>query len=173
MRRFEGARFHPFYHEIVAVEGAPDAAEPISLVGTVWPGFMLGQLMFCRAGVRVHGGTDHVRKAVAEESALFWTYRRNNRPTSDRSHGWGHNSQWSTEFRRDYDGETTFYYNVDGDYDVLQRGEAPGPAISEHAAVSLPRAQAIELVTNRCLIVSELSTAGTEPFGDCYREDKP
>ena len=35
-------------------------------------------------------------------------------PASDLSHGWGHNSQWRTDFRRDYEESAELHYNVDG-----------------------------------------------------------
>ncbi|MGE5334723.1 MAG: hypothetical protein ACM3N4_08495, partial [Nitrososphaerota archaeon] len=58
--------FHPFYHEIVEVEQAPDPDEPISLLEILWPGFLLGQMMFCRAGVRIRAGERIVHKDLAE-----------------------------------------------------------------------------------------------------------
>jgi hypothetical protein len=40
----------------------------------------------------------------------LWQRRRT---TVDLSHGWGHNSQWSTDFRGDYIAEGHLYFNVD------------------------------------------------------------
>jgi hypothetical protein len=105
--------FHPFFHEIVEVEQTEDAGEPITLVETVWPGYLLGAMLVSRAGVKVRGGANHILKDVAENSTLYWTFRRRNRPVDDLSHGWGSNSQWRTTFRRDYQTATAFYYNVD------------------------------------------------------------
>lgn len=90
--------FHPFYHEIVQVEQAQDPTEPIQIVETLWTGLLLNQMMFARSGVKVRGGGDHIIKEIAETSRLYWTYWRNNRRAVDRSHGWGHNSQWGTDF---------------------------------------------------------------------------
>jgi hypothetical protein len=148
MREVTQATFHPFYHEIVEVEQSPDPNEPISLVETLWPGFMLGHMMFCRAGVRVWGGVNFIRKDIAENSRLYWTYLRRNRHAVDDSHGWGHNSQWVTDFRRDYEDEDAYYYNVDGNIDgaVDVHDDATQP--------DLPLSARIELLTNRCFIVT-------------------
>jgi hypothetical protein len=118
MQEIDHPSFHPFYHEIVEVEQAEDPDEPISLLQAVWPGFMIGHMLFCRAGVRVRGGTRHVRKNIAETSRIYWTFARNNRPATDDSHGWGSNSQWATDFRRDYAGDDAYYYDVDGEVDI-------------------------------------------------------
>jgi len=115
---FQQPAFHPFYHEIVEVEQSPDPDEPITLLGIVWPGFILGQMMFCRAGARIRGGAHFVRKDLAEHSHLYWAFVRRNRTAVDASHGWGHNSQWSTDFRRDYVDQDAYYYNVDGDNEI-------------------------------------------------------
>lgn len=145
MQEINHATFHPFYHEIVEVEQAEDPDEPISLLQTVWPGFMLGHMLFCRAGVRVRGGMTHVRKDIAENSRIYWTFARNNRPPRDHSHGWGHNSQWSTDFRRDYLGDDAYYYNVDGEVD-MHHPDATEPGLS--------LASRIELLTHRCFVVT-------------------
>lgn len=105
--------FHPFFHEIVEVEQSTDPSVPICVEREFWPGFSLGPLLFSRSGCRVSGGIENVVKPVAEGSTLYWTYARNNRPTHDLSVGWGHNSQWRTEFRRDYVLEGSLHYNVD------------------------------------------------------------
>lgn len=106
--------FSPFEHEIVEVfqDEQPDAK--ISVIGLFWPGFMLGNMMFSRAGAWVAGGLENLDKSVAEQSTLYWAYRRKNRPTQDLSYGWGSNSQWRTPFRRDYQFDRVVYYNVDG-----------------------------------------------------------
>lgn len=144
--------FHPFYHEIVEVEQSPDPDEPITLLGIVWPGFMLRHMMFCRAGVRVRGGERVVRKDLAEHSHLYWAFVRRNRPAVDLSHGWGSNSQWSTSFRRDYVDHDAYYYNVDGEVDIHDdRYGAPGSPY--HVGDSqLTLAMRIELLTNRCFV---------------------
>lgn len=144
--------FHPFYHEIVEVEQALDPDEPIRLQEILWPGFLLGHMLFCRAGVRIRAGERVVRKDLAEHSRLYWAFVRNNRPAVDASHGWGHNSQWSTNFRRDYVDDTAYYYNVDGAIDIHDEDTgAPGAPIQEgDPHLTLP--MRIELLTHRCFI---------------------
>jgi hypothetical protein len=106
-------RFHPFFHEIVAVQPAEDPAEPPSLVAEQWPGFLAGSLLLARAGVTVRAGARWLDPAAAERSALYWAWWRRGRPAVDESHGWGPNSQWRTDFRRDYYVSGQAYYNVD------------------------------------------------------------
>jgi len=71
MRAIEQEIFHPFFHEIVEVMQSPDPDEPISLDIVMWSGFMLGSLLFCRAGVRVRGGVGQIKKEIAERSKLI------------------------------------------------------------------------------------------------------
>lgn len=106
-------RFHPFFHEIVAVQPAQDAQEPPSLVAEHWPGFLAGSLLLARAGVTVRAGSRWLDPVIAEHSVLYWSWWRRNRPAVDESHGWGPNSQWRTDFRRDYCVNGQAYYNVD------------------------------------------------------------
>ncbi|HKA06920.1 MAG TPA: hypothetical protein VKD71_06650 [Gemmataceae bacterium] len=151
--------FSPFYHEVVEVEEARDQDQPVSLVSTVWPCLMLGDMMFSRAGVRVSGGRRFVRRDVAESSTLYWAYRRKNRPFQDLSVGWGSNSQWRTGFRRDYRIGQEFLFNVDGNHDL----GAPEQAAEDRN--SLTRSERIELLTNRCFVIT------TKPHGDLWPYD--
>lgn len=170
MRQIEQAAFHPFYHEIVRVEESDDADEPIRLVETIWPGFMLGCMMFCRAGVKVRGGRHHVRKQVAEESTMYWAYGRNNRRANDLSHGWGHNSQWRTDFRRDYEDGEAYYYHVDG-VEPLARGSESHIASASDRDGLTPD-ERLELLVNRCFILTEKPHDDLWPYHDTYREVK-
>jgi hypothetical protein len=106
-------RFHPFFHEIVDVQLADDPDEPPSLVAEHWPGAMIGGLLLTRSGVTVRAGANVLDPAVAARSCLYWAWWRRNRVVSDLSHGWGHNSQWRTDFRRDYVVGDELHYNVD------------------------------------------------------------
>lgn len=164
--------FHPFYHEIVEVEQAPDPDEPISLLAVLWPGFLLGQLLFCRAGVRIRAGSQIVQKDLAEHSHLYWAFVRRNRPVVDDSHGWGHNSQWSTNFRRDYVDDEAYYYNVDGVVDIHDESTgAPGEP-NRHGDPHLTLASRIELLTHRCFIRTP-ERSYNEDFADVtYQEPK-
>ena len=152
-----GEAFSPFHHEIVSVEQSADSAEPISVVGSQWPGFMYGEMLFSRSGVRVRGGADFVRKNVAEASTLYFTHRRLNRPTEDLSMGWGHNSQWRTAFRRDYEINGQLLFNVDGKKSLLR--ESKTDSVDDYGLTVPDR---IELCMNRCFVRTE------KPHGDLF-----
>ena len=156
--------FHPFFHEIVHVQQATDPDEPIQVIQAKWPGFLLGRMLFSRAGVNVRGGTQHIVKRTAETSRLYWTYARGNRPTFDLSHGWGHNSQWGTGFRRDYVTDEAFEFNVDADYPLL---DADGNLNADVASQGYTPREAIEFLTHRCFI-SKLDVVDSWDEPDVY-----
>lgn len=158
--------FHPFFHEIVEVEQTRDSNEPITILETFWPGFMLGTMLFSRAGIKVRGGVNHIRKEVAEQSTLYWTYIRRNRPVDDLSHGWGSNSQWRTTLRRDYHTETAFYYNID---EMSEEGTTTLPALYQEALTADER---IELLRNRCFIKTTKPHQDLFPYNDFYIEQR-
>jgi len=166
MSPIERKTFHPFFHEIVEVVQSTDPAETISLDAVLWSGFMLGSLLICRAGVRVRGGRDYIKKEIAERSTLYFTFWRKNRPVDDLSHGWGSNSQWRTSFRRDYVDESCLYYNVDGSTDPFHPIE--GPHIFPGSGEDLSPEERVELLVNRCFIVSEKSHQGRWPYDDRF-----
>jgi hypothetical protein len=168
MRPIEQQTFHPFFHEIVEVKQSPDPQEPISLEAELWSGFMLKNLLICRAGVRVRGGSKLIDKETAERSTLYFAFRRKNRPASDLSHGWGSNSQWRTSFRRDYEDDTAFFYNVDGKVDATLAPEKRHPT----QYYGLTPEESLELVVNRCFIVTKKLGLDPFPFNDTYVERK-
>lgn len=145
--------FHPFYHEVVTVDPAPEESAPPEVVELYWPGCRLGPLLITRAGSRVRAGRLHLRGEVAERSTLYWAYARNGRPTEDLARGWGGNSQWRTPLRRDYALGGMLYYNVDAK-------PAPGGAGAE-----LDAAERAELVRHRCFVTC------TGPGGDRWPYD--
>ncbi|MEV7177526.1 hypothetical protein [Kitasatospora sp. NPDC093679] len=89
MTPFSGGGFDPFLHEIVEVEQADHPAAPIEVTEVLWPGLMLGELLFSRAGVRVRAGAAHARRGAADRSPLYRTFRRRHRRTVDLSQGLG------------------------------------------------------------------------------------
>jgi hypothetical protein len=105
--------FHPFFHEIVSVVLADDPHQAPELFAEHWPGAMLGGLVLARSGVTVRAGRERLNPQVAAESCIYWSWWRRNRIARDLSHGWGHNSQWRTDFRRDYLVGNELHYNVD------------------------------------------------------------
>lgn len=131
--------FTPTLHEIVEVSQHQDRNHPITLAGEFWPAFMLGNMVFSRAGVLVEGGATYVSKLIAEHSALFWTWLRRHRRTEDLSKGWGSNSQWRTDFRRDYVIGALAHLNVD----AKQRHFGPDDLNEE---------QRREILMHRCLV---------------------
>jgi hypothetical protein len=112
--RISEETFHPFFHEISAVEPASDPGAPVELIAEVWPGYLAGGLLLARAGVIVRAGSAALDPEVTARSCLYWAWWRRNRTTADLSHGWGANSQWGTDFRRDYIADGQLHYNVDG-----------------------------------------------------------
>ena len=79
--------FHPFFHEIVTVTEAPESDAEITIIDPNWRGVMCGSLLIARSGVSISAGANQIRKAIAENSTLYWAYRRDNRPTEDLSMG--------------------------------------------------------------------------------------
>ncbi|PKV90151.1 hypothetical protein [Streptomyces sp. TLI_146] len=117
--------FDPFWHEIVSVEQAKDPDTPITVTATVWPGLMFGELLFSRAGVRVRAGTSHAVAGVADRYPVHGVFIRRHREAICGSEFCGSNSQWKTDFRRDYRTATADHFNVDGEKDIDGPGEEP------------------------------------------------
>ncbi len=172
LERIDTPDFHPFYHEIVVVDQATDVASPISIVDELWPGFMLGHLLICRAGVHVRGGADFILKDIAESSTLYWASWRKNRPYRDLSQGWGHNSQWRTEFRRDYTDGRNFVYNTDGTRDARLpdlRRNADGTRdahLPDPRREDLSPDERVELLINRCFVRTPEPDDDLFPYND-------
>lgn len=160
MTTFCGNKFEAFRHEIVEVEQHDDPDEPITVTEIMWPGLMLGDLLFYRAGVRVRAGRHHAERGVADRSPLYWTYRRNHRPTVDLSHGWGSNSQWSTDLRLDYrttDGDrlnvgVNRRIPIDGKPSPRWRWCKPKPGDLSPEEHLLTASERRELLRHRCLL---------------------
>ncbi|NUR91444.1 MAG: hypothetical protein HOY71_45855, partial [Nonomuraea sp.] len=93
---------------------------------------LLGTLLLTRAGVRVSAGANHLVAGVADRSCLYWTYLRVQRPTNDLSMGWGSNSQWRTDFRRDHVVDGTLFYNVDAGFEPEQDDDPPPLDVLRH-----------------------------------------
>lgn len=161
----EPDRFSPFYHEIVRVHQSDDDQEPIEVLRPVWPVLMFGDLLFSRSGVEVKGGRKNVIKEIAERSTLYFAYRRFDRKTTDLSMGWGSNSQWRTQIRRDYLTEGKYVYNADG------KNLLNSPSAAEPDRDGLTPEQRSELCCNRCFIVTTKEDSDLWPYDD--RFEKP
>jgi len=157
MSPITGIDFDPLLHEIVEVDQAEDPDAPITVAELVWPGLMLGRLVFARAGVTVHAGANHAQRGIADRSPLYWTFLRRHRPTVDLSHGWGHNSQWDTDFRRDYRADDAQYLNIDVTGDI----DADNPEDGE-ATPHLTGAERRDLVRHRCLLRTPVNHAALQ-----------
>jgi len=151
LQTFDERSFSPFFHEIVEVEPVDDPSGGVEIVRQFWPGLMFGSLMVARAGVGVRCHPSIIRKDVAETSPLYFAYGRRRRLTVDLSMGAGHNSQWQTEFRRDYVDGDLVHFNVDGRIDLS--GSEPTPVDEDPNAVLSIEARR-ELLMNRCLVTA-------------------
>jgi len=164
MTAFEStAAFDPFWHEIVEVEQAPDPDEPIRITGLVWPGLAMGNLLFSRAGVRVRAGVRHAERGVADRSPLYWTYRRRHRPTDDQSKGWGHNSQWRTDFRVDL--------RTEAGYELNACAHGYGDDLDGLTYTRLTSEEQRELLRHRCLLRTPAHAAELDDTAPGWRKD--
>ncbi|MER5728986.1 hypothetical protein ABT084_11750 [Streptomyces sp. NPDC002138] len=135
--------FDPFFHEVVHVAQHEDPGAPVEITGTLWPGLMFGQMLFSRTGITVRAGARHLTAGIADRSPLHNVFMRRYRETSDGSLSWGSNSQWKTDFRRDYLTDAAFHFDIDEepDSDRNFRGEPR----------KLTSAERSDLVRYRCL----------------------
>jgi hypothetical protein len=152
--------FHPFFHEIVAVNEADDPDEGPSLVTEHWAGALIGSMLLVRSGVTVRAGRNRIDPQVAARSCLYWAWYRRNRVVRDLSHGWGHNSQWRTDFRRDYVTSAELHYNVD----APTTGRNPADEDKD-----LTRAERIELLRFRHGLLRDLGDDHW-PYNDRFIE---
>lgn len=120
----------PFDHEVVHLDTVEGPGIPI-IRQVLWPRLMLGNLLIARAGIRLHASQDVFPLQHIATSTLYWAYRRRLRPVQDLSHGWGHNSQWRTSFRRDYRFGTELWFNVDGSLDLAASTPPADPELRE------------------------------------------
>jgi hypothetical protein len=114
-----------------------------------------------RAGVTVRAGRAVMDPAVAARSCLCWAWWRRNRVAQHLSHGWGANSQWGTDFRRDYGDGGVLHYNVDA---REHRQGAADSGLSELAVRDLLR--------HRCSIREDLGD-GPVPWDFTFAERWP
>ncbi|WP_232661041.1 hypothetical protein [Pseudonocardia sp. TRM90224] len=145
-----GESFSPFHHEVFAVV-TDDSATAVTVEEVLWPGLWFGDLLFSRAGVRIRAPRHLIDAAATTTSPLYFTFRRYPRRTSDPSHGWGANSQWSTRFARFYADADGFHFNWDGRTDI---GADPPVSPDGHPNPDAERsvARRRELLLNRCFV---------------------
>jgi hypothetical protein len=148
------AAFHPFFHEIVDVTVAADDNQEPVIVDEYWPCFMRDALLLCRGGVHIEAGARHIDKAAAETSTMYFTHQRAWRHTHDLSHGWGSNSQWRTDFRRDYFVDGVAHFNTQ----ASSVGDGGGSLTAERQH---------ELLVHRCFVTAASDDEENEhwPYG--------
>lgn len=165
--------YHPFYCEIFSVRENNNIDE-ILIDKIHWPAFHLNGMLVCRAGVSISSPRNLVDPLVAATSTLFWSYIRENRTASDQSHGWGHNSQWRTDFRIDLDCEDKYIYNYKshGKRNInLNDDGLDGSEIIDGMGIVDRRS----LIRNRCKIKDipiEIPEVDIYPYDDTYVEIK-
>jgi hypothetical protein len=152
MRPFEPSAFHPVLCEITEVVQASNPETPIEIAAVDWPGLMLGELVFNRAGVRIWSGRDHATAGIADRSTLYWAYDRRHRLTYDLSRGWGSNSQWNTGLRCDYITADTIHLNVAGRWHVDEPAPYPASATYGSPTSDLSPRERHDLLLHRCLV---------------------
>ena len=165
--------FDPFYYEIVEVIEDPGWMSAPVIEKIYWPGLKFGDMLFSRAGVQVRCKQGIFVKDIAENSVLYFTNRRHRRLTEDLSHGWGSNSRWRTNFRRDYETTTHFYYNVDGKYILGGEPSLPINASKQYDVETLTLEEQIELVIHRCFVQCVKENDNRWPYDDQLTVLKP
>ena len=163
----EPRNYHPFWCEIVACENGADDDAPPRIEEVFWPALAWGNLLICRAGVKVEAGRNWLNADVAASSPLYFASRRSYRKAHDLAEGWGSNSRWRTRFRRDYLWNEHYVFNadssVDGNSAYLQDFSAhewaellvkPRQFFASDKGDNgdLTLAQREELLVNRCLV---------------------
>ena len=153
-------RFEPFFCEILEVRPASDEEAEIELSEIVWPAAQFGDLLLQRAGCIVTGGSARIDKTTAETSCLYWAFRRKNRPYEDLSQGWGHNSQWRTNFRRDYVKGKWRLFNADGKQKASEPGLKDGSGDPDPLTVD----QRLELLRHRHFVGAGIGEEELWPY---------
>ena len=183
--QFEPHEYHPFWCEIVEVETDENPDFTPQVINVFWPGLSFGDMMFARAGVRVRSGTNHIDSQIATTSPLYFSYIRQHRKTFDLSMGWGHNSQWSTDFRRDYVCGEHYLFNVDGKFDFDEAPFLQNEKWMQHdkkyfatdlyGENRLSDQERQEILVNRCFIRCTQNDHEYHPYDDCFviRRDVP
>ena len=169
---FEGLPFSPFYHEVVEVVEDPHLTGGPVVERVFWPGLNFGKMLFARAGVSVRCPPGFYRKDIAENSCLYFAYLRLHRKTQDLSDGWGSNSQWGTKFRRDYDSDGVFRYNVDGRHPLGLKYEASFHPKELRPDDDLTPEERVELLTHRSFVRCHKDDRDCWPYDDTFSEQK-
>jgi hypothetical protein len=147
--------FDPILHEIITCEAVTEPDTPIQVTGQAWPALLIGELVFTRAGVRVRAGSEHAVPGIADRSTLHWEFWRRHRTTRDLSSGWGSNSQWRTNFRRDYITSRGHVYNFDALSGWRQQMSQRLSGTCARAPQQPLTADEVSFIKNRCQLRTE------------------
>jgi len=165
--------FDPIWHQIVEVEYHQDDEKDIEIVLEIWPACKLKNLVMSRAGCKVIGGKNKINKNIAENYTLYWSHWRLDKKYNDQSLAWGSNSQWRTNFRRDYVLDKCLIYNHDADiiisdnqYIFADEGikKKFDKGYYNQDFPNFTNYQIIELITNRSLIFSNINNIEVYPY---------
>lgn len=77
--------FHPFFHEIHEIVESGNTE--IEILEELNPTLMIGPLLFSRGLVNLAAPKGYFKKSLAEQSRLYWSCYKRNRPCEDLSHG--------------------------------------------------------------------------------------
>ncbi|MBZ0185386.1 MAG: hypothetical protein K8F91_03965 [Candidatus Obscuribacterales bacterium] len=145
-----------------------DNSDKIKISEVFWPAVKLDSLLFSRSGVKISAPAALIREDIATTSVLYWAFRRSYRRVNDLSHGWGHNSQWSTCFRRDYEDSNHYYFNVDASYPLMtgnpQTSQKIDWYLKSYNPYQLTEDQFRELLVYRCLVQSHIEDSKDGDF---------
>ncbi len=158
--------FTPFYCEII--EAKEDSID-FCIKNISFPAVHLGNLVLKKAGVIVGLNTNNYNLSLVNNATIYWAFRRKNRKHQDLSHGWGHNSQWRTDFRFDLETEGSFIYNLYGSKDLSSNNDSVKNELKEQGLLLI---EAIELTKNRHFITSVKNDGDLFPYDFKYVEDK-
>jgi hypothetical protein len=154
--------YTPFHHEIVDLVVSKEPLSAPVLLSSHWPCLMIGRMLFLRAGATVLACEHQLEPGIANATTIYWSYRRKNRPTNDLSNGWGSNSQWRTCLRRDYHVQDTYYFNVDGKFDLATLAE---DSVDDNG---LTKPERIEMLINRNFVTTKKPHDDLWPYDDTF-----
>lgn len=158
--------FNPFDCEIFeAIESEHD----FEIIECLIPAVKLKNMVIKRAGVKISVNSRKHDLHVINNSAIYWSYRRNNRRWFDLSQGWGSSSQWRTDFRVDIETENSFVYNLNGTLNLNSPDTKLNDQLEED---NLTIEDAIELTKYRHFINSIKDDSDLFPYYFMYEEQK-
>lgn len=158
--------FNTFDCEIIE---AKEAELDFQIDEIFFPGLKLNKLMIKRAGTKITLNPKKYNLSLTNNSTMYWTFVRRNRCHNDLSHGWGHNSQWRTDFRLDIETDKSYIYNLKGIFNLNNTSIELKEVLNQE---NLEIQEAIELVKYRHLINYIKDNKSLFPYDFMYEELK-